>query len=138
MGRSEKIKVEKHISKSELIKKIRQLEIQKRILKRLYFIKLRYDDVPVEKACKQVGVSKTVAYEWQERWNNEGYRGIIPKFAGGRPSKLTKEQQNEIKQILNMNEDISIKELRDLIYKKYNIKYSLKQVRENLKKWTDR
>ena len=49
MGRSEKIKVEKHISKSELIKKIRQLEIQKKILKRLYFIKLRYDDVPVEK-----------------------------------------------------------------------------------------
>ncbi|RZB32636.1 MAG: hypothetical protein AEth_00314 [Candidatus Argoarchaeum ethanivorans] len=47
-----------------------------------------------------VGVSKNTGYIWQERWNEERYDGIIPKFAGGRPSKLTASQKEKLKKIL--------------------------------------
>ena len=31
-----------------------------------------------------------------KRWNSEEYEGLIPKF-GGKPSKLTKENKEELK-----------------------------------------
>ena len=40
----------------------------------MYFIKYRYEGVTVEDAAKRVEISKPVAYNWQYRWNKEGYK----------------------------------------------------------------
>jgi putative transposase len=61
----------------ELNKRIKTLEHNTRVLKRLYFIKHRYNGISVEEACDLVGVKKTVGYIWQDRWNEEGYKGLI-------------------------------------------------------------
>ena len=71
---------------------------------------------------------------WLERWNENGYDGIIPRFAGGRPSKLTEEEKIELKEILKERDDWKTKEIRKLICDKFNVEYSLKQVGIILKK----
>lgn len=133
MARPESIKILRHLSSEELKKKIKSLEKDTKVLQRLYFIKYRYEEVSVEEAAKRVGISKPVAYIWQDRWNEEGYDGLKPKFAGGRPSKLSDSQKEQLKGILKERDDWATEDVRELIFKKFNIEYAPKQVRRILK-----
>ena len=102
MARPESIAIIRHITMEELKKRIKSLEKDVRVLKRLYFIKFRYEGISVEESAEKVGISKPVAYIWQDRWNQEGYDGLKPKFAGGKPSKLSDTQKEQLKEILNL------------------------------------
>ncbi|VVB95972.1 Homeodomain-like domain protein [uncultured archaeon] len=93
----------------------------------MYFIKYRYEGVTVEDAAKRVEISKPVAYNWQYRWNKEGYAGLKPKFAGGKPSKLSDDQKEQLKEILNKRDDWTTEEIRKLISENFLTEYSLKQ-----------
>lgn len=135
MSGKEKILIQRHITVRELNKRIKSLETNVKVLKRLYFIKYRYEGVSVEDAAKRVEISKPVAYIWQDRWNEEGYVGLIPKFAGGRPSKLTDTQKAELRNILNERDDWSTEEVRNLIFEDFNVEYTPKQVRIILRKF---
>jgi putative transposase len=83
MARPESIKILRHLSSEELKKKIKSLEKDTKVLQRLYFIKYRYEEVSVEEAAKRVGISKPVAYIWQDRWNEEGYDGLKQRTTQG-------------------------------------------------------
>jgi putative transposase len=73
-------------------------------------------------------VTKRIGYIWQGRWNEKGYEGIIPRYAGGRPSKLTKQQKNELRQLLEQKESWTTKEVKELILREFNVDYTLKQI----------
>ena len=88
----------------DLNRKIKSVEKDVKILKRLYFIKFRYSRDSVEKASEKVGVTKRIGYIWQNRWNEKGYDGIIPRYAGGRPSKISDQQKSELEKILTKRE----------------------------------
>lgn len=128
MSKTEQIPIQHHLSINELNKQIRELEKTTRILKRLYFIRYRYEGVSVEEAAKLVGISKPVAYQWQERWNIDGQKGLNPKFAGGAPSKLSDEQKEKLKILLNEREKWSTKEIKELILNQFAVQYTHKQV----------
>ncbi len=119
----------------ELDKRIKTLEHNTRVLKRLYFVKHRYNGKSVEEACDLVGVKKTVGYIWQDRWNEEGYTGLIPRFAGGRPSKLTEKQKDRLPELLQQKDNWSSEEVRSLVLKEFNVEYTLKQTRVILKNY---
>jgi len=89
----------------------------------------------VEEACDLVGVSKIVGYIWQDRWNGEGYKGIIPRFTGGRPSKLTNEQKDRLLELLQQKDNWTSDEVRSLVFKEFNVEYTLKQIRVILKNY---
>lgn len=129
MARPENIAIDRHITTEELIKRIKSLEKDVKVLQRLYFIKYRYEGVTVEAASELVEISKPVAYIWQDRWNKEGYEGLKPKFAGGKPSKLSNDQKNKLKEILNKRDDWTTEEIKKLISKEFKVNYSLKQIR---------
>jgi putative transposase len=129
MSRREEIPIQRLMNIEQLNRKIKTVEKDVKILKRLYFIKFRYNGDSVEKAAEKVGVTKRIGYIWQDRWNDEGYDGIIPRYAGGRPSKLSEHQKNELEQILRQKEIWSTKEIKELISRGFNVNYSLKQVR---------
>ncbi len=95
VARPEQIFIGKGLSGEELLRMIKA-EKDAKILRRLYFIKFRYDGDSIQEAAKKIGITKRSAYIWQKRWNNEGYKGLIPQFAGGRPSKLTDQQKVEL------------------------------------------
>jgi len=126
VARPENITIERHITAEELQKKIKSLEKDVKVLQRLYFIKYRF---------KRVEISKPVAYIWQERWNKEGYEGLKPKFAGGKPSKLSDDQKEQLKKILNKRDDWTSEEIKKLISDEFMVEYSLKQIRVILRQF---
>ena len=128
MSRQEEIPINKSMSVEELNRKIKTAEKDVKILKRLYFIKFRYDGDSVEKATKKLGITKRIGYIWQDRWNNKGYAGIIPQYAGGRPSKLSQQQKNELEQLLKQKENWTTRDVKHLISEKFNVEYTLKQI----------
>ncbi|AKB85033.1 Transposase [Methanococcoides methylutens MM1] len=87
----------------------------------------------VEEAAKKVGVTKKVAYVWQKRWNKDGYAGLLPRHGGGRPSKLSEEQRDDLRLYLRLHKDVKTSQVAALIKEKFGVEYSLKQVRIILK-----
>jgi len=129
MVKTEQIQIKRHLTVQDLTKRIKHLEKDTMILKRLFFINHRYKGESVEVASDLVGVSKNTGYIWQERWNEDGYDGIIPKFAGGRPSKLIDVHKEELKKILEERGNWTTKDVQLLISKKFGVEYSAKQIR---------
>jgi putative transposase len=128
MSRQEEIPIQRLMNIEELNRKIKSVEKDVKILKRLYFIKFRYNGDSVEKASEKVGVTKRIGYIWQNRWNEKGYEGIIPRYAGGRPSKISEQQKKELEQILRRKESWTTKEIKDVISREFSVDYSLKQI----------
>lgn len=135
MARPENIAIDRHITSEELLKRIKSLEKDTKVLQRLYFIKYRYEGFSVEEAAERVEISKPVAYIWQDRWNKEGYEGLKPKFAGGKPPKLNNNQLDKLKEILDTRDDWTTAEIRKLISKEFKVEYTLKQIRIILRKF---
>ena len=129
MSRNPSMKVEKWITSEELKKRIRDKEKDVKVLNRLYFMNNLYNGCSVPDASEKLGITKVTGYNWLERWNEDGYEGLIPRFAGGRPSKLTDEEKSQLKEILKERDDWTTKEIRKLIYDRFKVEYSLKQVR---------
>jgi len=80
-------------------------------------------------ASHLVGVAKPVGYDWQERWNESGYEGLIPRYAGGRPSKLSDQQKEKLQLLLKAKNVWTTDEVRSLISREFSVEYTLKQVR---------
>ena len=129
MVKTEMYPIVRLVPVEDLDKRIRSLEKDVRVLKRLYFVRYRYDGLSVEEAAKKVGVTKMVGYQWQERWNKMGVEGLVPRFAGGRPSKLDEGQKKVLKEFLEERDDWTTGEIKDLIMDEFGVEYTLKQVR---------
>ena len=122
------MKVEKWISGEELKKRIKAKEKDVKVLNRLHFMNYLYSGCSVLEASEKLGITKVTGYNWLERWNEDGYEGLIPRFAGGRPSKLTDQEKSQLKETLKERNDWTTKEIRKLIYEEFGVEYSLKQV----------
>lgn len=133
MSRVEQIHIDKDLSIEEILKMIK-VEKDAKILRRLYFIKFRYEGDSIQEAVKKIGITKRIGYIWQERWNKKGYQGLIPQYAGGRPSKLTDQQKVELERLLRQKDSWTSREVRDLIIEKFGVTYTIKQVLEIAKK----
>jgi transposase len=134
MPRPEQIALQRHITREELLKRIKTLKTDTKVLQRLYFIKYRYDGSSVEESSRLIGVAKPVGYAWQKRWNENGYDGLIPRYAGGRPSKLTIQQKEKLQLLLKEKDLWTTDEVRFLIKQEFGVEYTLKQVRIIVKK----
>ena len=128
MTRSSSLKVRKWITADELKNIVRKKEKDVKVLNRLHFMNYLYQGYNVPEASEKLGITKQTGYIWLERWNEEGYNGLIPRFAGGRPSKLTDQEKNQIKEILKDRDDWTTKKVAKLIYDKFGVEYSLKQI----------
>jgi hypothetical protein len=62
MVKTEQILIEHHLSSEELLKRIKSLEKDTRVLQRLYFVKYRYEDVTVEEAANFAEISKPITF----------------------------------------------------------------------------
>ncbi|CAD7767098.1 MAG: Homeodomain-like domain protein [Candidatus Argoarchaeum ethanivorans] len=133
MTRHESITIVRHMTVEELTKRIKSIEKDVKILQRLYLIKFRYEGLSVEKVAKRVEISKPVAYIWQNRWNKAGYDGLKPKFAGGKPSKLSIQQKEQLKRILKKQNNWTTEEVRELVLREFKVRYTQKQIRVILK-----
>ncbi|EQD75649.1 ISA1083-3 transposase, partial [mine drainage metagenome] len=133
MGRKRTLIVKKTVSEADINRRIKEEKNRARIIPRLIFIKLLYSGMSVIDASKNVGVVKRVGYQWLRRWNESAYDGLVPRFAGGKPGRLTKEQKDELKVLLEEKDLWYLKDIVELIKTKFSVEYSERQVRRILK-----
>lgn len=132
MAKGEVNHVRKDILLSEIGRRIKALEKSGRVLKRLFFIKFRYQGDSVEESARKVNVTKKLEYIWQERCNSQGFTSLIPRFGEGRPPLLSDEQRKDLKSVLKTRNDWTTREIRIMIGERYGIQYTMKYVRELL------
>ena len=133
MAKKEMYPIERKMSEDDLNRLIKSLERSTKMLKRLLFVKYRYDGDSVEEASKRIGITKMIGYVWQRRWNNEGYKGLIPRYARKGPSKMSEEQRNLLKEKLKDGQ-YTTAQVMDIIRNELGIEYTMKQVWVILKK----
>ena len=129
----EQIAIVRHVPLSILKKWIKRHKGLPDITLRLMFIRLRYRGMSVATAADTVGVSTQTGYNWQERWNADGLPGLTPKYAGGRPSRLTIEQKTALREKLREKEHWTTTEVQHLIQADFGVTYGLNQVRRILR-----
>ena len=100
MTKSTSKEVKRHLTSEKLRKLIKEEQKRGEVLQRLIFINDLYEVKNVLAAARHVGVVKTITNVWLSRWNESGYEGLSPRFAGGKPSKLTGDQKKELKALL--------------------------------------
>ncbi|HIH60111.1 MAG: helix-turn-helix domain-containing protein [Candidatus Thermoplasmatota archaeon] len=123
----------KSVSEADITKRIREERNGVRVITRLIFIKFLYTGMGVIEASKNVGVAKRVGYQWIKRWNESSYDGLTPIFAGGKLGKLSMEQKDELKALLQAKDLWYLKDIVDLITTKFSVEYSERQIRRILK-----
>ena len=133
MPRTEQIPIQKHMTSDELKSRIKTLEKDTKILKRLYFIKYRYRGESVEESSQRIGITRNEGYIWQRRWNEHGYEGLIPRYSGGRPMKLSPDEFDRMRDLLYQETTWTTDEVRTMIHQEFGVEYTLKQIRIILK-----
>lgn len=108
-------------------------EANPRIKERLIFISLLYDDAGVSKACTCVGIAKATGYSWLKRWNDEGYKGLVPGYGVGRPSRLSPAQKKTLVAYLELRDDWTLREVKEFISEEFGVEYSERHVYSILK-----
>jgi putative transposase len=131
---SEQIPIQKHMTRDELESRIKILEKDAKILKRLYFVKFRYEGESVVESAQRIGVTRNEGYIWQRRWNEQGYEGLIPRYAGGRPMKLSSEELDRLRELLNQKTTWTTDDVRTMIHQEFRVDYTMKQIRIILRK----
>ena len=127
MAKKEMYPIERKMTEDDLNRLIKSLERSTKMLKRLLFVKYRYDGNSVEEASKRIGITKMIGYIWQRRWNKDGYRGLILRYAEKGPSKMSEEQRNLLKDKLKDGQ-YTTAQVRDIIRNEFGIEYTMKQV----------
>ncbi len=134
MTNQEQIPIERKISQTALTQKIKDLEKELKMLNRLKFINYRYQGKTVGEASELCGFTKRVGYIWQDRWNAEGINGLKARHKGGKHSKISTEQLEELKAYLIKNNITNTKEVKKIIEDEYQVTFSEKHVRTLLHK----
>jgi putative transposase len=134
MPKPEQVSIQRCMTPEELDFRIKELEKYSRILKRLRFIRYRYQGFSVETSAHLVGITKSVGYTWQRKWNDGGYEELIPRHGGGRPTKLSEVQKEQLKVLLFQRDRWTTSEVKDLINREFGVEYTPKQIRIILKK----
>lgn len=134
MGRSKAVK--RHLSEEELDTAIDEAQKadETRLVRRLCLIKNLYAGDSVTEAANRVGVTQPTASRWTDRWNEHGVDGLRPDFNGGRPPKLTEQQQEQLCEVLEAHQPLTTTHVQRLIEEGFGVSYSQRHISRLLKK----
>jgi transposase len=105
------------------------------LAQRLLFVSHLYDGDSVSVAGSKVRMVKNSAYIWAYRWNEKGVDGLLTLPKSGRPSKLSGEQKEELKELLSMRDDWTTREVRELILEDFDVEITMNGVYRMLRSW---
>ena len=99
VGRKQ-IYLKEHLSKNEIEKLLKEYKYYHKIYLRLLFIRMLDKGEELDNVCEFFNISVPTGYNWLNAYNEKGFECLKPKFAGGRPSKLTSQQFLELKSMI--------------------------------------
>ena len=119
---------------SEVQTEIKKLENDTRVLNKLYVILDVLHDEPISKIIIKHDISQGTAYNWIKQWNNGGIEGLKRKEGSKGQSKLNNEQLCLLDEIIQKEELLTAKEVKDKIKKEFEVEYSIRSVERIMKK----
>ena len=114
----------------ELDKELNKYKHHYKMFIRLSVVKMVKQGYTRGEAADTLNVHRKSAEKWVKIYNENGISGLEPDYSNcGADSKLTDEQWEELKEIVtNPEEDYDVRRVKNLIEKKYGVKYSRKQI----------
>lgn len=98
------------------------------LVRRLCFVRNLYRGDSISEAADRVGVSQPTGSRWVDAWNADGVAGLEPAFGGGRPSKLSDEEREQIQLLLEQHQSLTAADVRQLIESAFGVTYSKRHV----------
>jgi transposase len=125
MKTKRRTEIVKHLSEEQLDEAINEAQKadETRLVRRLCFIKNVYLGDTDEMAARRVGASQPTGGRWLKAWNDGGVDGLRPRFAGGRPAKLSPEQFAEFFALLEDGQPWTPQEIDNLLWNRYGVTY---------------
>lgn len=120
---SQKILI-KHLSIYEILDLIRHCD-DPEVVKILIFIKGLYEFKTIRESAQILGYRYESGLRWLERWNENGVEGIKHRWSDGRPSKLSKEELNELKKDIIKLGLKTTKQIKHYINEKWGVDYAI-------------
>lgn len=127
-----RVEVVLHLTHGQILERIRR-EKDSRVLKRLFFIQFVMEGVSIANASEKVGVTRMVGYLWLRRWNEAGVRGLVPRRGGGRPSKLSDEQREQLAGFIR-GRCLPLEEIKRYVREELGVSISDSRIRVLLKR----
>ena len=96
------------------------------------------DNQHIESVAQELHRSRSWAYKWYKRYNDKGLEGLNDKPRIGKPSTISKETMEKIKQELsasNTGGNFRQTEVMDIIQKRTDVKYHKVHIYRLLHKW---
>lgn len=129
MARPKTKKLKKQMSKKQLNKKIRKLEEDNKVLYKLHFIRHLYNEKSIKEAAELEDISISTAYDWLNRWNENGIDGLRTKPRSGRPGSLSDEDKEKLDILFSETEFLTTEKAYEIIKKNFNLEFTFKHVR---------
>lgn len=127
--------MKKHINRlRKAYKKEKDAKILKRILMVLYTLKKE----TIRDVGKRLNCSHPTVLYWKCRYEKEGLEGLKTKPKSGKPRKISRRQEANLKKIIGNKPEKAwtTKQVSSLIEKKTRILYSTRQAARILHRWT--
>jgi transposase len=113
---------ERHLSDDELKAAIKKTDDEK-VVRRLCFVRNLYAGDSVAEAAARVGTSYGTGRLWLHRWNEEDPAGLILRFGGGRPPKLSHQESRHLQQLLEEGQPWTTGEIMQLIEDEFRVSF---------------
>lgn len=121
--------INKIMSKKQLNKKIRKLEEDTKVLNKLHFIRHLYNKISIEKAAELEEISISTAYNWLNRWNENGIEGLKTKHRSGRPGSLSDKDKEKLDILFFETTYLTTEKAQKIIKDEFDLDFTLKHVR---------
>jgi len=125
----------KHI---EILKKASKKEKDAKILRRILIVLYVFKKDTIRDVGKRLNCSHPTVLYWKERYKNEGLEGLKTKPKSGKPRKILRRQESNLKKIFSKESSDNpwtTKRVSNLIEEKTGINYSQRQVTRILNRW---
>ncbi|MEG3224549.1 MAG: hypothetical protein BME94_03240 [Methanobacteriales archaeon Met13] len=134
MANVKRKEIVEHIGLVGVKKEIKKRKVNALILDRLIFIRKMFELDDVQLASKSVGIASSTGYIWLKRWNKEGLNGLIPKYDGGKPPKLSEEDYKILDEILEKTPNLTTDIVSDILKSEFGVVFSDRHISRILKK----
>jgi putative transposase len=134
MANVKRKEIVEHIGLVGVKKEIKKRKVNALILDRLIFIRKMFELDDVQLASKSVGIGSSTGYEWLKRWNKEGLNGLVPKYDGGKPPKLSEEDYKKLDEILKKTPNLTTDIVSDILKSEFEVEFSDRHISRILKK----
>ena len=124
--------------KIEFLKKSYKKEKDAKVKERMLMIVYVSQKDTLRDVAEKLHCDHKLVLYWKRRYENEGLEGLKTRPKSGKPRKISRRQESNLKKIFsneNQNKHWTTKRASNLIAEKTGVNYSQRQVTRILKRW---